>query len=479
MTQSAPQTIQSENSVADATATMAIVDGPLGTSIHGGGLIRQSDAGWVIQVGSELSALPTDASPQLIAERFSELCTAVSGADNRCVLALASSECFFADFDPPDSIDPKDRRAVLYELERHFPLDAESMVADFSVDGSSRRISALAIETDRHRGLVDALENAGIEIVSILPASLLVARATLRWIDGNAPFRLFLLNRTAAESMLVDDDGVTQWRRFYDLDELRRHHTIIADSNDALQSVVVGRKNLSFATDEAAQRCNLSVQQLSAQGAAIVLGGRWGRWPDFRRGDLAPSDPLVAVARPLGMLALAATFCFLIITLAAWYRSARIADQSEIVREQQRSEFQSAFPGRRVPVMLLRTVRSEHSKTLGSRGGDKSIQLPIPATTVLGDLFRGLAHAQRVGGARYRLLDIDIADGNCSLTVRAEDAIQIGTIAKSLETVGLDVSPPASQQIDPSKEEPIPTYQSTIAAVWTASQANSQNGDGK
>ena len=117
-------------------------------------------------------------------------------------------------------------------------------------------------------------------------------------------------------------------------------------------------------------------------------------------------------------------------------------------------------------MMLMRTVRGEHSKTLGSRGRGDAIKLPVPATRVLKDLYRGLEHAQRVGGARLRLMDLKIVDGVCSLTVRAVDAVQIGTIAKSLETIGFDVTPPAAEQIDPSKDEPIPTYQSTLSAVW-------------
>ena len=297
---------------------------------------------------------------------------------------------------------------------------------------------------------------------------MLVARAALRRVNFGAPFQLFLLSRESAESLRVDEDGIYHWRRFYDADALRRHFTITADPNDMSPSVVVGQNRLPVQPNGEIHGCDRSAEQLAIQGAAIGLAGRWGRWPNFRIDDLAPADPLYAVAKPLRMLSIAATVCFLIVAGAAWYRSERIVEKSDSVRDAQRSHFKATFPGRRVPVMLLRTVRSEHQKTLGSRGRGDSIQLPMPATTVLGDLFRGLEHARRVGGARFRLLDVDIVDGDCSLTVRAVDAIQIGGIAKSLETVGFQVSPPASEQIDPSKEEPIPTYQSTISAVWTA-----------
>ncbi len=464
--------------VADSDLDLGVKDNG---SVDGGGVIRQLESSWLIQVGHETLTLPSDASPELISDRFAELCKTVPGADKRCVLALSSDECFCVDFDRPESIDLRDRAAIKFELERHFPLDAESMVSDYSVRGSSKRISAVAIETDRHRALVTVLENAGIEIVSIVPFSLLVARAALlrldNRLDNGASFELFLVDHDLAESLRVDEDGVFQWRRFYDADELRRRYAITADPNDRSQNLVVGQKRLPFKPHGPVQWCDRSADQLAIEGAALVLAGRWGRWPNFRVDDLAPADPLYAVAKPLRLLAVAATVCFLVVACAAWYRSERIAKESEAIREAQRSLFRATFPGRRVPVMLLRSVRNEHGKTLGSRGRGDSIKLPMPATTVLGELFRGLAHARSVGDARFRLLDVDIVDGDCSLTVRAVDAIQIGTIAKSLETVGFAVSPPASEQIDPSKDEPIPTYQSTISAVWSTPTAVAKNGD--
>jgi hypothetical protein len=276
---------------------------------------------------------------------------------------------------------------------------------------------------------------------------------------------LLLFGQSSTETLFVDSTGVRKWKRFSrGEDELRRHHSICVDPSPTV--VVVGRHDLSFKPGGRVQWCDRTAAQLLAVGAEVALSGRWGRWPDFRRGDLAPGDPLYAVARPLRRLAATATLCFLLLSVAAWHRGRKIAAESEALRERQRSEFLHAFPGQRVPPLLMRTVRSEYSKTLGSRGRGDSIKLPTPATIVLGDLFGGLGHAQRVGGARFRLIDVGIVDGECSITVRAKDAIQIGTIAKSLESVGFRVAPPASEQIDPSKEEPIATYQSTISAVW-------------
>ncbi|QDV40316.1 hypothetical protein Enr13x_01220 [Stieleria neptunia] len=443
--------------------------------IDGGGLVVRTESGWFLQVGVEQTQLAAETPPDVVAERFAQLCDSVKGAEKRCVLGMPGNECFFVCDELPDSIDPKDRSAVTFELERHFPLDAESMVADYFVRAASRQIAAVAIETRRHQATVDALQAAGIEVVSILPVAFLIARAFWRSDAEKSPFTLLIFAATSAESLSaeslsVDGGGVYRWRQFHDGDdELRRHQATVADRVDASErTVIVGRSELPFPLRGRVQWCDRAALRLAAEGAGLALGGRWGRWPDLRRGDLAPSDPLFAVAGPLRKLAWAATCCCLILAIAAGYRGNRLAAESETVRRQQRAVFAEAYPGRRVPVMLMRTVRGEHSKTLGSRGRGDAIRLPVPATRVLRDLYRGLEHAQRVGGVRLRLMDLKIVDGVCSVTVRAVDAVQIGTIAKSLETIGFDVTPPAAEQIDPSKDEPIPTYQSTLSAVWNA-----------
>ncbi|WP_182866114.1 type II secretion system protein GspL [Stieleria mannarensis] len=446
--------------------------------IDGGGLVAQTESGWCLQVGSESVELDAEMSPEVVAARFARLCDDVRGAEKRCVLGLPAGECFFVCDELPAGLDAKDRDAVSFELERHFPLDAESTVADYFVRPSAGQIAAVAIETRRHRTTVDALEAAGVDVVSILPTTLLVARAVQRHQSPASPFTLLMLSEATCQSVSVDGDGVYQWRQFCGgEDELARYHAVVAEPSGSSQTMIVlGRRELTFRPVGQMEWCDRDVIQLAAEGAGLVLGGRWGRWPDLRRGDLAPSDPLKAVAAPLRRLALAATGCLVILVIASWYRGGRLAEQSGSVRQQQRALFAESFPQRRVPVMLMRTVRNEHRKTLGSRGRGDAIRLPVAATTVLRDLYRGLRQAQQLGGARFRVIDVKIVDGACSLTVRAVDAIQIGTIAQSLETVGFQVAPPASDQIDPGKDEPIPTYQSTLSAVWKQTPVDAAEG---
>lgn len=455
-------------------------------AISGGCLIAKSSFGWSVTAGTQTQRVGPDALVEQVVETLLGMLATDKAVAPRCVLALPAEECFFAAFTAPASLQIKDPTAVAYHLERILPLDAESMVADHRVDRDGERVVAVATSVERHRGLVDALEHAGIELVAIVPATVLVARAVRDWRSSSEPFLAFLFeppdiiasashaldenaseeNTVGCDQVVVDANGLTHWKHCADANELSRHYDLTSDPNDAVEPlVVVGRDRLDFSVPVALHWCPLSYPQLLSQGASTVLSGRWGRWPNLRRGGLAARDPLLAVATPLRWLTLAALASAVLVIIASQWRTGRIIEASQRVQAQQREAFRDAFPGRRVPVLLMRTVREEYQQVLGARGSGDSVPLPQPATGVLAGLFAGLEAADRKG-ARFRVLNIDVKDGECSLALRSGDVVQIGVVAKSLEQSGFVVEPPASQQMEPSREEPIATFQSTVNARW-------------
>ena len=441
-----------------------------------GAVLQQTTRGWSIHCGGKTRPFELDDSPEAVAAELAQLIEQSPGVDQRCVLALHSTECFFANLSLPESIDVRDQTAISYEIENHVPLDAESMVSDHMPVGSNKQIAAVAIETERHRAIVQSLENAGIEIVGIVPASFLVARGARRWRRQSTSFELVLFNQGLVEWMMVDADGVSRWSVFCDgSDQWVRHHQAFAgETNGERPIVLVDKDELAHSIDAPIQHCPLSIEQLVESGSTLLLSGKWGKWPNLRRGSLAPQDPLYAVAGRLRLLALAALVSVLVVSGAAMFRQARLTRESEQINAQCREEFQKTFPRRRVPIMLMRTIRDEHRKALGSHGQGDAIEPPIAATEVLHDIFAGL-HSARQDGVRFRVIDLNIEDGSCSLTVRTTRAIEIGSIAKSLETVGLQVNPPATEQIAPSRDERVATYQSTIVAT-RVSQPNQSTG---
>ena len=119
----------------------------------------------------------------------------------------------------------------------------------------------------------------------------------------------------------------------------------------------------------------------------------------------------------------------------------------------------------------MRHVRREHKKVLGSRGGSDEINVPASATDVLRSLLGALPPE-----VRYRMVDLDIQNGECSFTVRVLDSVDIGKIARALESAGFAVAPPATLQMDPSRDEPVATYESSIKATWQGNESESQKG---
>ena len=438
------------------------MEATIGASPQSGGLIWQTPTHWRMTAAGLERALPATLSSEELAEELNKLADQAGSHARRCVLAIPTTECFFVNVANEELGNAKDRSAVAFELERFFPLDAEEMVADFCSDKS--RMAAVCIEAQRQRDAIESLESRGIDVASVVPASFLIARALTENRDVTGRFEVILQVGEGYESLLVDSEGVWEWKAFFAEEGLRQHLSLSEESSCPL--VLVGSVELPIETKRSVTRVEHSAGKLAVRGVDLILAGQWGRWIELRRGALAPSDPLRAVAQPLRWLALTAAVCFILIALAASYRGQRISAAVSQIKDEQRAAFKKAFPDRRVPIMLARTIRSEHRRAMGARGKGDSIKLPIPATNVLRRLYAGLEKATTDAKARFRVLDLTVNDGECSLTVRARNSLDVGAIAKALESAGFQVQPPGSEQIEPSKEEPIVTYESTIIAQW-------------
>jgi hypothetical protein len=315
--------------------------------------------------------------------------------------------------------------------------------------------------------LAEAIESASLDVVAIVPAAFLIARAVQRTSQFHGPFRLLLTHDGATEDLTVDAAGVGQWKHYHDFEELRCNRALIEDAETPRpETVAVGDFGGAWAGALPATRREASAITLLVQGAELALAGQWRSWPNLRQDGLAAQDPLAAVAKPLRRLAFAAALCFVALIIAARYRGWRIETASRSLQAQQRAAFRETFPSRRVPVLLMRTIRREHQRTIGSRATGGEIDLPTPAVKVLAGLLDGLQGARQQGAARFRVIDLNITDGECGLTVRARNAVQLGTIAKALESAGFAVEPPAAEQIAANETEPIATFQSTLSARW-------------
>lgn len=463
---------------------------PVYQAVQGGCMVARLASGWLIQSGAERAELDASADVIDVANRVQQMLSDHASGSKKCLIAIDSADCFFLDTEPPDRVDLKDRAAVSFELERFFPLDAEAMTSDYSVrqtesenDEPSRpteRLVALAAESERFQPLVMALEEQAIEILSIVPHSLLIARAALASCEETRSIDLWLFGSERAEVLQANADGVWRWKQFPDREQGFQRYQALQASVESVASpvLVVGHDEQSFAKHHlaaptTAKWSDHSSDQLAAEGASLALAGRWGNWLDLRRGDLAPRDPLYAISEPLKWLAFAAAFCFLSLSVASWYRGERMVRESQSIQQQQRAVYQKAFPNKRVPIAVMEGFRREHRKVLGSRGGGEGVDIPVAATDALSQVYRGFKKARENGKVRFRLQNLNIVGGVCSLTVRVRETTQLVALTKALEEVGLTVTPPASQQMDPTKDENVVTYESTIVAVCNPKKVTS------
>ena len=95
-----------------------------------GTLIIEVRNEWHIVVANERRSLPKDSQATAIAAAVRQLVEDTNGAKSECIIAPASATCFFTILTINPKIDFRDRLSLIYELEKHIPVDAESMAAD-------------------------------------------------------------------------------------------------------------------------------------------------------------------------------------------------------------------------------------------------------------------------------------------------------------------------------------------------------------
>ncbi|MCD0458792.1 type II secretion system protein GspL [Roseiconus lacunae] len=433
------------------------------TSLSNGCIVRQRWSHWELRCGQSLVEIPTETSQASIAQALRALKETVRDVSARCVLALHSNECYGVDAAIPEGVDGRDRTAIRYELERLLPIDAEEFTCDYHVTGDRKQIFAIAIETRRWSVLVDALGAEGFEVVAIVPESLLITQSIITLPELQFPIRIGIVQSDGCfETIDVDADKlVIRWKSYSSVELWKRCSDF--DSERDRGWVIVGRHQ-AMTTLANAKSISRPPSHLIGHAVQLACEGKLAPSLNLRCGDLAPEDSLHAIRTPLRWLGLSAVICLLAVWAGSWYRGSRYERELAAIDQQQRQAFKDAFPRQRVPVLLMRTVRNEHARAIGSRG-IQSVNLPISAAAVLRDLFDSLERAGE-RDARFRVLEMQINDGECSLTVRAASAIQIGILASEMENVGFQVTPPASEQIPPNQQEPIETYQSTLKAEW-------------
>lgn len=430
----------------------------------GGGLFRcQGD--WLAQIGDQSARIPLELGPSDLAARLAELSAAARINKPKWVVAPGSSESFFACFEIDERLDLRDRAVLRFELEDHLPIDAEAMVADFAVaasDDGRQRISAVAIETGIWKPRIEAIEARGQGVASVVPRAVLAAyaiRADEGNLDTSTRLHLLLCEQGRVDALTLVGPVIADWKHLAcDPDALKRHRLMndLADCRTIVAGLDTQQDSWLQSLFADVQFVDSDYDTLASRGADLILSKRVNSGFELRREALASGDRFGAVRRELGVAAICLIALLIAIAAAGWWRSERIEHRIEQIRAEQARLFRETFPEVRVPAAVVRRVRSEHAKILGSRGQATNIEIPVPATEVLRDLLAALPT-----DLRLRITSINILDGKVDLDIQVRSPVDAGVVAKSLAAAGFQVEPPGTTQQDGR------TFQSQIEAVWT------------
>lgn len=426
-------------------------------------IVERADDWWIV-VGPESETLPADASADEIATCAQVMARMAGIKQVQCVLAPASTSCFFARFDVSLETDLRDRVELTYALEDHLPIDAESMVADFArvagTESIGKRVAAVALAIQRWKPIADALESRAVSVRNIIPASLLAVGALVSRFAQHETVDYFIVQDSHCDWVRTDRGAVIGWKYVaLDPDALTRLRLLQQPDAEVTVVVTSDLKHQQM-IEQVCGRSEVvseSIGGYKLEGAELALRRRLNTF-ELRRDQLGPPDPLRPIQTPL-RFAVAAAFALLIaIAAGGWFRAQRIEAEIAEIQLQQRTLFRTAFPESRVPAALLRRVRSEHARVMASRGRSGEVELPISATRVLRHLLIALPD-----DLRYRVTRIDVNNGQLDLDLQVRSPVDAGTLASHLSAAGFAVKPPVTTQSDAR------TFQSSLEARWSGS----------
>ena len=434
-------------------------------------LERQHD--WFINIADEIHVVPKIASvEEIVATVSREINTAKLGSP-KCIIAPASNSCFFTLMSLDPDVDIRDRPTLMYELENHIPLDAESMAADFvaipdhCVTGervpqkSSQQancISAVAVDVAPWKRLADALETEGILVSTITPSVGLAINSVASTDTQDTTTEIIFCDGDYSDIVTLTNGMILAWKhQKTDVATLTRHKLL--DTPASARTMVVG------CTPEQADMIRsvfgpididpVPLEDHYARGAILSLAERTTHRFNLRRDHLAPDDPLRPIAKQVNWVACSAAICLLAMIVGSWWRSERIEEKIDNVLKTQSTAFQQSFPATKVPASLMRRVRSEHLRITGSRNASNEIDVPRPAAQIVRELLVLLPE-----DIRFRVGGIDIRNGDVEIDLQVRRPVDAGVIAEALSQGGFEVAPPVTTQKD-SK-----TFDSILEANW-------------
>jgi hypothetical protein len=395
--------------------------------------VARIDAGAV-----DLATIPT--SEQIAADVGAHL-RKLGYADEGVMLGLPSHWCLCATVSTTGLGNRARHAALAFRLEEQFPVTIEELTVDF-IPGDDSCLG-VAVETNKAGALVESLESQDISVVSICPTALLSAQQAA--VEGTDLVLVYLDDRI--DWISIRQGRISEW-------------SLLAAQSDALDRQILylrrsGNENINavgIALPESLRPSGLKFRQDSDQGplqaaalsASKCLTGLVPSPIELRRGNLAPSHPLVRVQKPLQAAAAAAVLFLICLTIFLFWRASQYDRLAGIAQDAQIQAYRLAFPSGDLPPAITSRLLSEVKRLSAASQGDGSIPQDAQqsALPLLRDTLGALPH-----GLRYRIMELRIEPKALYVEGQTLDHAAADTIAAALrQNLSLYVNPPHTDQ---------------------------------
>lgn len=355
-----------------------------------------------------------------------------------CVLGVPSSWCLCGTVTVPELTPRQQRTAMLYALEEKLPVPAEDVVADFVVAGD--KALGIAVEIDRLRGLVNALEDQGIAVDAICPTALLALQ------------HLYENNGSDASTIAWrDPDGLNLFE--FDAEGRLEHWRWFANSGDAFDSLAElsdAEKKFITQNQDGAASAEL-IQTTDLLEAASLMAdqihtGKADPFLNLRRDALDASDRMRRVRAHLLAAMTAAAVLLLSILVTCWWRAHQYQQAQHGYESTVTALYHDTFGNQPRPTSVKRRFDTRLRELRGLRGeqvDDASELQTTSALWLLSDMLERLPTDRRLC-----LLDISIEQDRLTLTGQVRNHSDADLIASALRQDGrFEVEPPSTSNL--------------------------------
>jgi hypothetical protein len=400
-------------------------------------------------------AVATDAAPASIATAIAAALRSAGYRGTGVILAIPSAWCLCAPVSTTGLFAKTRRRPMIYRLEEKLPIAAEDVVADFVPAGpADDEVLGVCAQKSSLAPLVEALEENGVTVGAICPASLLALQQLLS--NGALaekdlpdavlwPSELFILRNGKLHgwSIIADEPKAVLLHLGLELPP--------AGEGKSRTIAAIGvRPEMRAALSTRPDLRVIDVQSPAPPIAATsmansILAGKTAAWIDLRRDALAVREPFRQVRTPLSFAMAAIVLCLICLCGAMFWRANRYDASASRFADEQQAAFRQAFPTGPAPADVRSRLEAEERRLRGLSGDASAPPSQEAGLVTLRDLITHLPPDKEL---RYRVLEVRLDQGRFTLEGQAAAHGDADSIVASLRRGGtFTVEPPRTEQL--------------------------------